>query len=299
MADDRPLVAASDAAARQSRWHGLTADDLFWPAVVGIGFAAVFGPELLWMLDRWVHSEYYEHGFLIPIVSAYLMYRRRDAIAALVSRPDRLGLAMIVGGLLMHLLAVYVDVNFASNLALVVVLWGVVAWSWGRPVAVALLFPIAYLAFMVPVDRLLIDAFASPLQLLAAKLAAGLSHAVGVPVMREGVNLSVPGYTFEVAVPCSGLKSLTTMTALAVLYAYGLRARLWQRLALVASALPVALIANVARVTVILVVARGMGANLAEGFFHGFSGVVVFAVGLLGLYGVGRLLGCRALRDDI
>ena len=278
---------------------GLTVDELVWLAAVGIGFAAAFGPELIWMFGRWMASEYYGHGLFIPLISAYLMYRRRDAVAALVARPDRLGAVLIVVGLLLHVLAVLVDVNFASNFAAIIVLWGFVAWSWGRPAALALLFPIAYLSFMVPVDRLLIDAFASPLQLTAAKMASGFSGAIGIPVTRDGVNLSVPQYTFEVAVPCSGLKSLTTMTALAALFAYLVKGRLWRRLVLVGSALPVALLANASRVTLILLVARSMGANMAEGFFHGFSGVVVFVIGLLGLYGVGRLLGCHTLRDGI
>jgi exosortase len=303
--------AQAEASTRTSPLSGLTADELFWLAALGVGLAAAFGPELIWMFDRWLHSEYYEHGFLIPVVAAWLMYRRREQVAALAAgamngAPTGVGrdesrpyIAVIVAGLALHLLAVLVDVNFASGFAMVVTLWGVVAWLWGRRVALALLFPIAYLAFMVPVDRLLIDAFASPLQLLVARMAAAVSHAIGVPVTREGVNVGVPSYLFEVAVPCSGLKSLTAMAALAALYAYGVKGRLWQRLTIFASALPIALVANVARVTLILWVAHRLGANLADGFFHGFSGAVVFGVGLLGLYGVGRLVGCRALRDGI
>jgi len=309
MADDPALDAASDAGvepktpARPSLGatlpYGLTVGELFWLAAIGVASAVVFGPEFAWMFDRWMHSEYYGHGVFIPLLSGYLLYRRRDAVAPLVARPDGLGLAAIVAGLLVHLLGVEVDVNFVSGFAAVVVLWGVVAWVWGRPVGLALLFPIAYLGFMVPVDRLLIDALASPLQLLAAKMAGGFGQAISMPVVREGVNLSLPGYSFEVAVPCSGLKSLITMLALATLYAYWLKARLWQRLAIVFAALPVALLANATRIALILLVAQSMGANIAEGFFHGLSGVVVFVVGLLGLYGTGRLIGCRTFRDDI
>jgi len=308
MADDPALAAPSsdasepapdEAGSTSGLPFGLTVDESIWLAAIGIGFAAAFGPELIWMFGRWMDSEYYGHGLFIPLISAYLMYRRRNAVAALVGRPDRLGLVLVIVGLLLHLLAVVVDVNFACNFAAIIVLWGFIAWSWGRPVALALLFPIAYLSFMVPIDRLLIDAFASPLQLTAAKMAAGFSGAIGIPVTRDGVNLSVPQYTFEVAVPCSGLKSLTTMGALSVLFAFLVKGPLWRRLVLVASALPVALLANATRVTLILLVAQSMGANMAEGFFHSFSGVVVFAIGLLGLYGVGRLLRCHTLRDDI
>ena len=296
---DAPKPAPEEAFSASGLPFGLTVDELLWLAAIGIGFAAAFGPELVWMFGRWMHSEYYGHGIFIPLVSAYLIYRRRDVAAAVAGAPDRLGLVLALVGLLLQVLAVVVDVNFASNFAAIIVLWGFVAWSWGRRTALVLLFPIAYLSFMVPVDRLLIDAFASPLQLTAAKMAAGFGGAIGVPVVRDGVNLSVPHYTFEVAVPCSGLKSLTTMGALAALFAYLVKGPTWRRLVLVASALPVALLANATRVTLILLVAQSMGASMAEGFFHSFSGVVVFAVGLLGLYGVGRLLGCHALRDDI
>jgi exosortase len=151
----------------------------------------------------------------------------------------------------------------------------------------------------VPVDRLLIDAFSSPLQLTAAKMAATFGQVIGVPMSREGVNISVPEYSFEVAIACSGLKSLITMGALATLYAYLLQAATWQRLALVASSVPVALFANSVRVTLILLLARSMGERAAEGFFHSFSGAVVFMLGLGAIYGIGRLLRCRSLRSDI
>jgi exosortase len=291
---------SATAAARRPQWVGLTADECFWLAAVGVGLAAAFGPELIWMVGRWLRSEYYGHGFLIPPLAAYLMYRRREPVAEAVGvRGRRLGLAVVLVGLALHLAAVLVDVNFASGFAFIAVLWGLVCWLWGWRAARLVLFPMAYLAFMVPVDRLLIDAFASPLQLIVAQAAAGIAKALGAPVVREGVNLGLPTYLFEVAVPCSGLKSLTTMAALAALYAWALRAHFWQRLAVFAAALPLAVLANITRVTAILLVAHGLGANLAEGFVHTLSGVLVFAVGLLGLYGTGRLLGCRALRDDI
>lgn len=278
---------------------GLASDALFWPAVVGIAFAAAFGPELLWMVDRWIRSEYYGHGVFVPVVSAYLMYRRRESLTSLARCGDWFGLVLIMAGLVVHLIAVFLDVNFASGFAFILTLWGLIGWVWGRAVARAALFPIAFLVFMVPVDRLLVDAFASPLQLLAAKLAAGFTHAIGMPVTREGVNVSVPQYTFEVAVPCSGLKSLTTMIALSTLYAYLVQAPWWRRVLVGLSAVPVALLANVARVALVLLVAQSLGASIAEGFFHSVSGLFVFAIGLLGLYGLGRLLGCRTLRDDI
>ncbi len=274
------------------------------PDLVGLvalagAFIATFGPQLVWTWERWMNSEYYGHGVLIPPVVAYLIYRRRELLASVPKSRDGIGLALIVGGVFFHLIAVQLDVNFVSAFAMIPVLLGLVGWLWGRPVLLAALFPICYLAFAVPVDRLLIDAFSSPLQLTAAKMAAAFGQMIGIPTSREGVNISVPEYSFEVAIACSGLKSLITMTALAALYAYLMEARPWQRAVVLAASVPVALLANSVRVTLILLLARSMGERAAEGFFHSFSGAVVFLIGLAAIYGIGRLVGCRSLRDDI
>jgi exosortase len=273
--------------------------ELLGLAALAAAFVANFGPQLLWMWDRWMKSEYYGHGILIPPVAAYLIFRRRAALAAETGAPDALGVGLAVGGVFLYLIGIQLNVNFVSTFAIVPVLLGLAGWLWGRKVLLTVAFPVCYLAFMVPIDRLLIDALSSPLQLTAAKMAVAFGHLVGMPVSREGVNISIPEYSFEVAIACSGLKSLITMTALATLYAYLLNAKGWQRALVVASSLPVALLANSIRVTMILLLARSMGERAAEGFFHGLSGTVVFLVGLGAIYGIGRLVGCRSLRDDI
>jgi exosortase len=283
----------------EPRLPGVPIVDLVGLAAVAAAFTATFAPQLLWMWERWMRSEYYGHGLLIPPVAAYLICRRRETLVSLPKSRDGLGLVLVVAGVFLHLVALQLDVNFVSAFATIPVLLGLIAWIWGRVVLLAVLFPICYLAFAVPVDRLLIDAFSSPLQLTAAKMAATFGQVIGVPMSREGVNISVPEYSFEVAIACSGLKSLITMGALATLYAYLLQAATWQRVALVASSVPVALFANSVRVTLILLLARSMGERAAEGFFHSFSGAVVFMLGLGAIYGIGRLLRCRSLRSDI
>jgi len=294
-----PAIPQADDAAPSKLPFGLAPVDAAGLLAIAVAVAATFGPQLVWMVGRWWNSEYYGHGFFVAPVAAYLIYRRREFLIELPTSRSLLGLALVVFGLLLHLAAALVDVNFVSGFALVVVLGGLVLWLWGNEVGLALLFPVGYLCFMVPVDRLLIDAFSSPLQLMAAKLAFVFGQVIGMPVEREGVNLLVPGYTFEVAVACSGLKSFITMIALAALFAYIVKAVLWRRLVLVASSIPVALLANAVRVVVIMLIAQSLGPKAAEGFLHGFSGVIVFAVGLGALYGLGKVLGCHNLRDDI
>jgi len=304
MADDPALERPSADDARDApNTRGLTLriPPAHWLGLVALAgaFAANFGPHLVWMWGRWMKSDYYGHGFLIPLVAAYLIYRRREYLASAPAAPDGLGLGLVVGGVFVSLVGTQLDVNFVSAFAMIPVLLGLVGWLWGRNVLLACVFPVCYLSFMVPIDPLLIDAFSGPLQLTAAKMAAAFAQIIGIPVWREGINISVPEYSFEVAIACSGLKSLITMTALATLYAYLLEGQAWQRAVVIASSVPVALVANSVRVTLILLLARSMGERAAEGFFHGFSGTVVFMVGLGAIYGIGRLVGCRHLRDGI
>ena len=115
----------------------------------------------------------------------------------------------------------------------------------------------------------------------------------------EGTLIQTPMYTFEVAIPCSGLKSTIAMTALAALFAYLLVAPLWKKLLLFVAAFPVALLANTVRIFLTVVLGTTLGPEAAEGFFHSVSGIMVFLVALAGLFGVGRLLGCLQLREDI
>jgi len=266
---------------------------------IAIGVALAYWHLLAWMLERWYRSEYYGHGFLIPVISAYLIYRQRESLKDLPRERYRWGLPVVVGALSLHVAATWFDVHFPSGFALIATIFGLVIWLWGWPTAYALVFPIGFLAFMVPLARLLVDQFAQPLQLLGAHIAGRLVYAIGADVIIEGTTLQTPAYTFEVAIPCSGLKSSIAMSALAALLGYLAAAPLSKKLLLFASSIPVALLANAARIFVTLVLGQTLGPAAAEGFFHSFSGYLVWLFALAGLFLVGKGLGCWQLRDDI
>jgi exosortase len=118
-------------------------------------------------------------------------------------------------------------------------------------------------------------------------------------VLREGTALQIPGYRFEVAIHCSGLKSAIAMTALGALYAYVVVAPMHKRLWLFVMSLPAALIANAIRIWMTLVMAQSFGPSAAEGFVHTVSGMMVFVIALLALFAFGSLIGCTQIRDDI
>lgn len=274
---------------------------LFSPLTVVVAglLTACFAPYLGWMWEIWWRSPYYGHGLLIPLVSGWLVYARRRDFLRARDGGNVWGLPAIVVGLGIHALAVYWDVNFPQGFAMILVLAGLIVLLFGWERARVVAFPVAFLGFMVPVDRLLVTQFSNPLQLISARLAAAFPQVIGLPVALHGTSIAIPGYTFEVAQACSGLKSIIAMGALSALFAYLVVAPTWKRLVLVVASVPVALAANAVRITVTLMLGRTFSPSVAEGFFHSVSGVLVFALALLGLFGVAKGLRCERMRDDI
>ena len=269
------------------------------PVLLFILALAVFWPNLVWLVQTWTADEFYNHGFLIPLISGYLVYRKWHRLGSLPRTGHGWGVALIVASVCLHLVATYLDVNFVSTFALIGVLAGLVWWLWGWQVFDEVAFPFGFLVFMVPLGKLLIDQVAQPMQVVGAKLAGGAAQFLGMPVAIDGITLSTPEYTFEVAIACSGLKSAIAMLALGALLAFLVKGAWWQRIIIFASALPVAILANAVRIWLTLIMGRSLGEKAAEGFFHTFSGALVFLLAFLGLFGVTSLLQCRQLRDDI
>lgn len=272
---------------------------VFVLVLVVLTLLAAFSQHFVWLVQKGWHNEYYGHGFLIPLISAYFIYRRLPHLRALPREGFVWGLPLIIGGLALHLLAIDKDVNFVQGFALVIIIAGLVTWLWGNKVAIDIAFPLAFLVFMVPLGRLLVDQFAQPMQLWGARLAGGSAAFMGIPVKVEGTAMVIPDFTLEVAIPCSGLKSAIALTALGALYGYLLVGPLWKRWVVFAASLPIALLANGIRLWLTLVLASSVGPGAAEGFFHSVSGMFVFVIALIGLFAFGSLLGCTTIREDI
>lgn len=273
--------------------------DLLPPLVIAGLLIYLFRANLNWLFQTWRLDEYYTHGFLVPLISAYIIYRKAGSLAGLPKTGHVWALLVLLPTICLHLAATYLDINFANSFALIGWLIGLVWLLWGWPVLTHLLFPLAFLGFMVPLGKLLIDQVSQPMQVLGARLAGASAQMLGMPLRIEGVSLETPDYTFEVAEACSGLKSAIAMLALGALLAYLVKAPLWKRLVIFVSSLPVALLANAVRIWLTVVLGTALGHEAAEGFFHTASGMIVFVLAFLGLFGVTVLLKCRRLRDDI
>lgn len=248
----------------------------------------------VWTLNRWSDrvafgDADYSHGWLIPVVSLFIVWYRRKAILAAPKQVSNIGLAVIVAALVMHWVGAKMQQTRLSLLALILLLWGFPFYFFGWGVARQLVFPAAYLVFAIPLNFL--EFVSGRLQLITSVISAHVLNGLGIVVRREGVRLfAESGFSFEVAGACSGLRSLLAMTALTAVYAFFTQRGLVRQWLLFLCSIPLAVAGNIARITTIGLVAEAFGERLALGIYHDYSGYIVFSVGILLMVGIGSLI---------
>jgi exosortase A len=253
-------------------------------AAVAVGLVAAYWQTLASIVAIWIRSETYTHGFLIPLISGYLIWRRRDMVAALAPRVQWLGLAALALLALAWLAAEAAEVLFVRQLAVVAMLPATVWTLLGTRVAWALAFPLAYLVvFAVPWGQSLVP----PLQDFTAAFSVAMLKLTGIPVFWEGRLISVPTGDFQVAEACSGIRYVIASLALGCLYAYISYRSNWKRTAFIAAALLVPVLANGLRAYGIILLAHLTDMRLATGVDHILYGWVFFGVVMLVLFWVG------------
>jgi len=240
----------------------------------------------LWMVARWRQpGGYYGHGWLVLLVGAVLIFLKRKRILACTPSPSGWGMVLLVPSLLLHLVATSWHVGFLSGFALLGVLSGLVLGLLGKEVLRLTLFPIVFLAFMVPVPAVLIEKVSFGLKLLAARASVGLLGAFGLAAVRVGSYIHIPTGTIIVDDVCSGLKYLIALTAFGALYAYVSPLKGWRKALLFLFSVPVAFVANVCRVTIMVVVAYAWGIAASEKWYsHDFLGFLLFVIAFVLLF---------------
>ncbi len=240
-------------------------------------------PALGDLAARWADAEgHYGHGPLVVAASAWLAWRARGRLAATAGGSHALGPAVLLLAAATIVVGRLEDVAALVNGALVVGLFGLALTFLGAGAARVLAFPIGFLLFAVPAPPAVIDAFTFHLKVVATWLTVAVLDAARLPVVVEGSALHFPGATVTVADACSGLKTATSLTAMAALFAHLQPSRL--RAALIAGlALPIAVLANAARVLFLSGLVAWWGPEVLEGPLHDGSGLVVYAVAMAAL----------------
>ncbi len=257
-----------------------------------LALAALYWGVVPDLVHDWGVDENYSHGYLIPFITAYMLWTRKDELreAARRARGSWVGLAVCLGAVVMLLVGRAGAELFLQRSSLVFFLLGSVLWVWGWGMLRLTWGPLAFLLFMVPLPYLVYDAVAFPLKLFAARVATDSLGLLGIPVYREGNIIHLASQTLEVADACSGIRSLVSLIALGVVYAWLTERVRWKQLVLVAATVPIAIAANAFRVAGTGILAHYVGPEAAQGLFHTFSGWLVFVVAFVLLLSVGGLL---------
>ena len=265
--------------------------DLFFILILMLSFVFCYFNTFIWLNHKYQGSEsYYSHGYLVPLVSAYLIYQLKDRISALSLSTAPLGLIIVILGLAVHIFGVMGDVNFVSAFSMVLYLTGCALFLLGREITKIIAFPLFFLLFMCPVPDAYLDMVALPIKSAATTFSLYLIDACGIPYIREGFRLHLPDSTFVVGTPCNGLRSLISLSAIGFLFVYFIKSTWWKKLLFLALILPVSILLNGLRIAILLLIAHGFGQEAAspESLLHDGSGMVVFVIGLLVLIVVGR-----------
>ncbi len=263
------------------------------PAVMFVAVASfllLYAPIIVRLTQDWANDDNYSHGFLIVPLALYFAWERRARLARIVPAPTTLGLGVIVVGLTMLLGGLLGAELFLPRMSFIVVLVGGVLFLLGWRACRILALPLAFLLLMIPFPALIFNQVAFPLQLVASQFGETVLSTLGIPVLREGNVITLAHTTLEVAEACSGIRSLISLLTLGIVYGYFMDPRVGVRTTIALSTIPIAIIANGGRVAGTGVAAHYYGVAAAQGFFHTFSGWLVFAVAFGMLFAVTHLL---------
>jgi exosortase len=245
--------------------------------LLGLLVILLYGTVISELVKDWYKSGDNAHGFFVPAVSAYLIWRKRSVLSSLRSKPTHAGLGLIIGSLVLLFIGNFGAEWFLTRVSLVGTITGLVLYFKGWEKLRALVFPLGFLLLMIPLPGILYYQIVFPLQLLASRLAIfGLERLDLFPVIREGNLLFLPHYTLEVVEACSGVRSLMSLLTLALGYGYLADCSYPVRLASVLLVVPLAVLSNAFRVMVQAVIVRYRGLDIAEGSWHQLTGLLTF-----------------------
>jgi exosortase len=274
-----------------SRFESFSLRGWLWPsAALAIVLAYLYLSIVHRLIEEWWSNPNFSHGFLVPPFAALLIWRNRTRLAAVQTKLSWSGLGVIALGCAALVLGVLGAELFLSRSSLLIVLAGLVIYFKGWKYFRVIFFPWLFLFLMVPPPTLIMNHVTIPLQFVASDLATWFLRVAGVPVLQNGNVLQLPNMALDVVEACSGIRSLISLGVMAIIYGYLLESRNTLRVLLVAASVPIAVLANGVRIMGTGLTGLYWDPNKAQGFFHEFSGWVIFVVSLIALYIVHHLL---------
>jgi len=270
------------------------------PFVASLLLISLTWPVWRWLWGEWIGNEYYGHGILILPVALFLVIQRLrldKQIQPAAMLGNNFGILLLGASLVSFVWLLNQKAYYLAAFAMLFMGAGMIWALGGVNLLRKVLFPLSYLALMIPLP--FIDRITLPLALFTGVCAGGLARLLGNNVTIIGNAVSLPNAELVIGAQCSGINSLIALMALMVLAAYLLNGPLWGRLLLVLLSIPLAMLGNILRVTSLLFVARTLGAQAAFTFYHDYSGLLFFILVFLLMFPLTRLLQARTLRLDV
>jgi exosortase len=239
---------------------------------------------LFHLVGQWWHDPNFSHGFFVPLFSALVIWQERQKLVELPLRPSWSGLAVAALAMCILVVGQMGAELFLSRFSLMILLAGLIVLFCGWTYFRALMFPWAFLILMIPIPTVVFNQITFPLQLLASRVSGLILPMLGVPVLREGNVINLSAMALEVAEACSGIRSLMSLVALAIIYGYLMEKRLSVRWILAFASVPIAVAANSVRIIGTGLLVQYWDPEKAEGYFHASWGWIIFVISLLMLY---------------
>ncbi len=252
--------------------------------VLLLAIIGIYAEILQGLYLDWSHDENYSHGFLVPLISGYFAWQKREELTQLTIRPANSGIILILFALSLLIAGIAAQEFYTRRSSLVFLLCGIVLFLYGWEWLKGLALPLGFLFFMIPLPYIIYDAIAFPLKLFVAKFSVITLKLMGVVVLREGNIIMFPETVLEVADACSGLRSLMSLLALGVALAVFSQRTNSRRILLILLTAPIAILTNMIRVIGTGFLAQYYGSAAAEGFFHEFAGMGVFLLAMVLLF---------------
>jgi exosortase len=263
-----------------------TGNQMIKLSIIIVSWLLAFGQLFPGFFDAWFKASNTDnsYGILVPFISGYFIWLKRGQLMKLKIESESLGLAILIISLAVYIVSYAGGVLFFQRTMMVLSLIGVVIYLFGKEVFKAISFPLLFLFFMVPLPVSVVGLVSFPMQTYATIISGKIIQFCGIPVYREGHMLYFTQTQLEVAEACSGIHSITALLMLSMIFMYLCKNGKAIKTIIVLSSVVIAFIANILRVSGTGILAHFFGAGVARGFLHEFSGMAVFAFGLVLLF---------------
>jgi exosortase A len=246
-----------------------------------IGFVVVFFPVWEGLVLFWIVSDDYSHGFFIVPVFLFIMWQKKDEFAKIDINPKKWGFIWILFFLLLYLFAIYAEIKSMASVTMILFLSGAIFYLFGYGILKEMIFPIFILLFMIPVPSQIYATLTIPLQLFVSAVSTWFAFIINIPIYREGNVIHLPEHMLQVTQACSGLRSMISLLTLSAVFGYLTLKSNTLRAVLFFLGIPIAIVVNVIRVSVIVCAFYYFNYDLTRGDVHTLFGVVIFFLALI------------------